>query len=108
MVYDAEAQQLHVHDLIFDYAADDPAMGLLAKAFHEPVRQALEVAANQALSRQLELLAGRLGTVLQKITPAGVTLDMSALQLRGVGIDIVQQGIRLEGNASGHVQLLIR
>ena len=108
VAYDQEGQQLHLHDLIFDYAADDPAMGLLAQAFHEPVRQALEVAFNQALSRQLELLAGRLGGVLQKITPAGVVLDMSALQLRSVQIDIVQQGIRLEGNASGHVQLLIR
>ncbi len=108
LAYDTETQQLHLHDLIFDYAADDPAMGLLAEAFHEPVRQALEVAANQALSQQLERLDERLGSMLQKVTPAGVVLDMSALQLHSVHIDIVQQGIRLDGSASGRVQLLIR
>ena len=97
-----------MHDLIFDYAADDPAMGLLAEVFHEPVRQALEVAANQALSLQLEHLAERLGSVLQKITPADVKLDMSALHLRSAQIDITPQGIRLDGSASGRVQLLIR
>ena len=108
VAYDAETQRLQLHDLIFDYAADDPAMELLANAFHEPVRQALEVAANQALSLQLEHLAERLGSVLQKITPAGVKLDMTALQLHSVHIDIVQQGIRLDGSATGRVQLLIR
>jgi len=108
VAYDADEQQLHLHDLIFDYQADDPAMGLLATAFHEPVRQALEVAANRAMSRQLELLTERLGSVLQKVTPAGVVLDMSALHIRSAQIDILQQGIRLDGSATGHVQLLIR
>ncbi len=108
VAFDAGQQQLQLHDLIFDYQAADPAMGLLAKAFHEPVRQVLEDVANQALSRQLDVLSERLGTVLQKITPAGVVLDMTALHLRDVQIAIVEQGVRLDGTASGNVQLLLR
>jgi hypothetical protein len=69
---------------------------------------ALEDVANQALTQYLELLGERPGTVLRDITPAGVTLDMSALQLRGVHVHIEQQGIRLEGAASGSARLLLR
>jgi hypothetical protein len=83
-------------------------MGLLAEAFHEPVRQALESAANQALAQYLDLLGERLGAVLRKITPAGVALDMSALQLRSVQIHIEQQGIRLDGTATGSARLALR
>ena len=108
LAYAAEQQKLQLQDLTFDYAAEDATMGLLAEAFHEQIRQALEVAANQVLSQQLVLLGERLRTVLKKITPAGVTLDMSAMQLRGVHLQILEQGIRLEGTASGRVQLLLR
>ena len=106
--YDAEQQQLKLQDLTFEYAAEDVAMGLLAEAFHDQIRQALEVAANQALSQQLELLGERLGAVLKKITPAGVALDMSAMQLRSVQIRIIEKGIRLDGTATGSVLLLLR
>lgn len=108
VVYDATAGKLRLQDLAFDYAAHDTAMGALAEAFHDYIRQALEDAANQALTQYLELLGERLGTVLRNITPAGVTLDMSALQLRGVQVHIEQQGIRLEGAASGSARLLLR
>ena len=40
--------------------------------------------------------------------PAGVMLDMSALQLRNMQIHIEQQGIRLEGSASGSARLVLR
>ena len=81
---------------------------MLAGAFHEPIRQALEEAVNQALAEQLELLGGRLGTVLKKITPAGVVLDLSALQSGSVQIDIEQQGIRLDGTAAARIRLVLR
>jgi hypothetical protein len=106
--YAAQQQQLELQDLTFDYEADDPTVGILAEAFHEPIRQALEVAANQALAQQLALLGERLGTVLKKITPAGVVLDLSALQLGGVQIAIEEQGIRLDGTATGIARLVVR
>ncbi|MGB7934095.1 MAG: hypothetical protein WCH04_18080, partial [Gammaproteobacteria bacterium] len=86
----------------------DPTLGMLAEAFHEPIRQALEEAANQALAQQLALLGGRLGAVLKKITPAGLVLDLSALKLSSVQIQIEQQGIRLDGTATGSTQLVLR
>jgi len=107
VAYDAQDWKLELQDLTFDYDAEDSAMGLLAEAFHEHIRQALESAANQALSQHLNLLSERLRTVLKKITPAGVVFDMSALQLRTVQIHIVQQGIRLDGTAIGSVRLVL-
>jgi hypothetical protein len=108
VAYDAKGRKFELQDLTFDYMAEDPALGMLAEAFHEPIRQALEEAANQALAGQLELLGGRLGAVLKKITPAGVVLDLSALQLGSVQIAIEQQGIRLDGTATGSVRLVVR
>ena len=45
--------------------------------------------------------------MLEKITPAGVVLDMSALQLRSMLIQIEQTGIRLNGTATGSARLLL-
>ena len=108
LAYDAQDRQLVLQDLTFDYAAEDFTLGLLTKALHEPIRQALESAANQALAQHLDRLGERIGTVLEKITPAGVTLDMSALQLQRVQIHILQQGIRLDGTATGSARLVLR
>ena len=83
-------------------------MGVLTKTLHEPIRQALESAANQALAEQLDRLNERLAMIVDKITPAGVKLDMSDLQLRSMQIHIVQQGIRLDGTATGSVRLVLR
>ena len=107
VAYDAQDWKLELQELAFDYDAEDFAIGLLAKAFHEHIRQTLESAANQALSQHLDLLGERLGTVLKKITPVGVVFDMSALQLRTVQIHIVQQGIRLDGSATGSARLVL-
>jgi hypothetical protein len=107
VAYDAQHRKLELQDLTFDYDAEDSTMGVLAEAFHEHIRQALEDAANQALAQHLDLLGERLGTVLKKITPAGVTLDMSALQLRSVQIHIEEQGIRLDGTATGSLRLVL-
>ena len=107
LAYDAQNRKLVLQGLTFDYAAEDFTMGLLAKALHEPIRQALENAANQALAKHLDRLSERLGTALKKITPTGVELDMSALQLSNVQIHIVPQGIRLDGTARGSAQLIL-
>ena len=71
VTYDAQLQKLELQDLTFDYDAENSTVGMLAEAFHEPIRQALEDAADQALTQHLELLGERLGTVLKKITPVG-------------------------------------
>ena len=89
-------------------SAPHPTLGLLADAFHVTIRLSLENAANQALTQQLDRLSERLETVLENIMPAGVMLDMSALQLRHLQINIEKQGIRLEGTASGSARLLLR
>jgi hypothetical protein len=107
VVYDAQTRKLQLQDLTFDYEAGDFSTALLVEVFHEPVRQALENAANQAMAEQLDRLGKRLKAVLKKITPAGVTLDMSTLQLRTVQIQILQQGIKLDGTATGNAHLVL-
>ena len=108
LVYKAEEQKLELQDLTFDYDANNPAMALLEESFHEYIRQTLEGAANQALAQYLDLLSKRFETVLEKIMPAGVLLDMSALRLRSLQIHIVQQSIRLDGAATGSARLMLR
>jgi hypothetical protein len=108
VAYDAQGQKVELQQLTFDYTAEDPTLGMLAGAFHEPIRQALEEAANQALEERLVLLGERLGVVLRKITPTGVVLDLSALQLGSVQIAIEEKGIRLDGTATGSVRLVLR
>ncbi len=108
VAFDPQFQKLELQDLRFDYHAEDSTMATLAEAFHEPIRRALENVANEVLIEQLELLGERLGAGLNKIVPAGVGLDLSALQFGSVQISIEKPVIRLEGVATGRAQLMLR
>ena len=108
VAFDPQFQKLELQDLKFHYHAEDSTMATLAEAFHEPIRRALENVANEVLIEQLELLGERLGAGLNKIVPAGVALDLSALQFGSVQISIEKPVIRLEGVASGSAQLVLR
>jgi hypothetical protein len=108
VAYDAQGRKFELQYLTFDYKAEDSTQSMLAGVFHEPIRQAFEEAANQALAKQLALLGERLGAVLKKITPAGVVPDLSALQIGSVQINIEQQGIRLDGTTTGRIRLVLR
>jgi hypothetical protein len=106
--YDAPTGRLAMRDLTYDYTAEDFAADFLAKAFHEQIRQSLEQAANQALLQKRDQLNERLGVVLKKITPRGMTLDMSGLQFTQVEIQVIPGGIRLDGTASGAARLQLQ
>ncbi|MDH3948342.1 MAG: DUF4403 family protein [Gammaproteobacteria bacterium] len=106
--YDAPTGRLKMRDLTYDYAAEDFAVGFLAKAFHEQIRQLLEQAANHALQQKFDQLNERLGVVLKKITPGGMTLDMSGLRFSSVEIQVIPEGIRLDGTASGAARLQLQ
>jgi hypothetical protein len=108
VAFDPKLQKLELQDLTFDYHAGDSTVATLVEAFHEPIRRALENVANEVLIEQLELLGERLGAGLNKIVPAGVALDLSALQFGSVQISIEKPVIRLEGVASGSAQLVLR
>jgi len=108
LVYKAEERKLVLQDLTFDYDAKSSTLALLEESFHEYIRQSLEDAANEALTRHLNLLNNRLETALEKILPTGVLLDLSDLQLRSMQIHIVEQGIRLDGSTTGSARLMLR
>lgn len=50
----------------------------------------------------------RRGTVLKEITPTGLVPDLSTLQLSSMQIHVEQQGIRLDGTATGSTRLVLR
>jgi hypothetical protein len=106
--YDAPTGSLVMRDLTYDFVAEDPAVDFLAKAFYKQVSQSLEQATNRALMQKLEQLNERLEVVLNRITPRGMTLDMSGLQFNRVEIQIMPDGIRLDGTASGAARLLLQ
>jgi hypothetical protein len=106
--YDAQTGRLVMRDLAYDYAAEDPALDFLAKAFHEQIRESLEQAANHTLLQKLDQLDEHLGVVLKKITPEGMTLDMSGLRLNRVEIQVIPEGIRLDSTASGAAWLQLQ
>jgi hypothetical protein len=108
LVYNHEEQGLELQDLTFDYVANNAAIALLDESFHDYIRQALQGAANQALQQHLDLLGERIETALERIMPAGVLLDMSALQLRDLQIHITQQSITLDGATTGSVRFMLR
>lgn len=108
LVYKAEERRLELQNLTFDYDTSNSTVALLEESLHELIRQSLESAANQALAQQLGLLSGRLETALKKIMPAGVMLDVSALQLRSLQIHIVQQRIMLDGATTGSARVMLR
>jgi hypothetical protein len=106
--YDAPTGSLVMRDLAYDFAAEDPAVDFFARAFYKQVSRSLEQAANRALMQRLEQLNERLEVVLNRITPQGMTLDMSGLRFSRVVIQIIPDGIRLDGTASGAAALHIK
>jgi hypothetical protein len=105
LIFAPETRQLQLVDLEYALETEDPLLEAQANLFHTPLRQLLEVAANQRLQQQLDTLKLRLTEVLEAFTPAGMTLDLSAMQLQAVRIELDQAGVQLHGTVSGHAAL---
>ena len=99
------SRQLQLADLDYALETEDPFLEARANLFHEPVRRLLEAAANQQMQQQLDNLKLRLTDVLEAFTPAGMTLDLSALQLQAVRIELDPAGVQLHGTVTGHAAL---
>ncbi len=97
-----------MQDLTFDFQAKNATTGLLTGAFHEPIRRVLEDTVNQMLSQQLDWLRARVGRMLDSILPENVKFDLAALQLDRMQIHMQQQGVKLDGTATGSVRLMLR
>ncbi len=108
LLFIKDKQRLDLQDLTFHYDANNPALELLEKNFHEPIRQVLEDAINKSLRRYLSLLGERIEATLEKAMPAGIVLDVSSLQLRDLHIQFSVQGIALHGSSTGSVHVTLR
>jgi hypothetical protein len=103
LVFVPERQQFVLTDLECIYAPEDPLLKPQAELFHGFIREALETAANQQLQERTQQWKQSLLTVLDRIMPDEVELDMSAVQLRQVQVSMAEDGIRLSGLTSGHI-----
>jgi len=103
-----QEQAFKLHDLDYSYAPDDPWLEPQARLFHGYVRKALEAAANEQLQQRMAQWKERLLTVLDKILPEDVKLDMGSLQLSQVNLEMEESGIRLNGLATGHIAVEFR
>jgi hypothetical protein len=96
---------LRLEDLEYELEMEDPLLAAEVNLFREPLRRLLEAAANQQLQQQLDGLELRLAEVLETFTPAGMTLDLSALRLQAVRIELDPAGVQLQGTVTGHAVL---
>ena len=105
LVFEPTTRKLQLNDLEYTLETDDPFLEAQANLFHGPLRQLLEATVNQRLQQLLDNLQLRLARVLEALTPAGMTLDLSALQLQAVRIALEQAGVQLHATVSGYAAL---
>ena len=103
-----EDQAFKLQDLEYTYTPEDPLLEPQARLFYGYIRKALEAAANQQLQQRMAQWKEQLVTVLDRIMPAGVKLDMASLQLSQVDLALEEHGISLSGLATGHTQVEFR
>ena len=108
MIFSPEKQQFQLEDLDYTYTPQDPLLEPEAKLFSGIIRKVLEAAVNQQLQQRMNQWKERLLTVFNNITPDNVNLDMASLQLRQVQLNIIDDAIRLNGQASGQIMLEFR
>jgi hypothetical protein len=105
VVFNPESQHLSLENLAYDYKPEDPFLDPQAQLFYGYIRKVLEAAANQQLQQKTDQWRTRMAGVFDQITPAGASLDMSSLQLRSVQISMQEDGVKLDGVASGRITL---
>ena len=105
LVFVTPARELQLHDLEYVLETEDPLLEAQVKLFHGPLRQMLETTANQRLQQQLDALQLRLAEVLKALTPAGMALDLSELQLQAVRVELEQARAQLHATVGGHAAL---
>jgi hypothetical protein len=108
VVYAPENRQLRLEELKYSYAPEDPFLEPQAALLYGYLRRVLESTVNDQLEQQLKQWQQRLAQALERITPEGVKLDMSSLQLDTVTLNIEQDRVRINGRASGRARLEFR
>jgi hypothetical protein len=103
-----EDQAFKLQDLEYSYAAHDPLLEPQVRVFYAYIRKALEAAANEQLQQHMAQWKERLLAAFDTIIPEDVKLDMGSLQLSQMDVEIVDQGIRLNGLATGHIAVEFR
>ncbi len=108
LVFAPDKQRLELQNLEYVFEPEDPADAMLADLFYLKIRQTLETTANQLLENQLGDWKQHLGSVLTRVAPADLNLDLSSLNLGSAKIDMSERGVNLEGVATGRIRISFR
>ncbi|MEA3303551.1 MAG: DUF4403 family protein [Pseudomonadota bacterium] len=108
LAFDSATQQLSLDNLKYDYTADSALQVSLSGVFYSVIRKALEDAANRQMQLSLDRWKQRLTRRLDSMTPQGIELDISALQLHDIQISMQNDGVVLDGKITGRAMLELR
>jgi len=108
MTFTEEKQQFQLEILDYTYTPEDPSLEPQASLFYGYIRKVLETAANQQLQQRIKQWKEQLLNVFDKITADDVKLELASLPLHQVQLSMAEDGIRLNGLASGYVMLDLR
>ena len=109
--WDPAAGAVRLTDVAFVFDAEDPDQGLAADLFYERIRSALDGAANDLLQARTGQIRDGLQTALARTLgpalPAGAEIDLSAVALRYLSIEVGEAGLRLRGSAGGDLKVSV-
>ncbi len=108
LAFDSATQQLSLDNLEYDYRADGSLHETLSGVFYGVIRKALEDAANRQMQLSLDQWKQRLAQRFDTMTPEGVELDISALQLHGIQISMQNDRVIVDGMITGRAILEFR
>jgi len=108
VAFDSATLQLSLENLEYDYQADDALHETLNGLLYSVIRKALEDAANRQLQLSLNQWKQRLIQRFDTMTPDGVQLDISALQLHDIQISMQDEGVVVDGMITGRAILELR
>lgn len=107
-IFDPAAQRFRLADLDFVYDPNDSDLSLMVNLFYLRIKEALTEAANALLDEQVGLLHQGLTEALEGALPKGIELDLTALRLTQLNLEIGADAIRMRGSATGSVTLTAR
>lgn len=103
VVFDAATQQLRLEldTLHYDSTADNSLQEAAIEQFNDFIRLALEDEANRELQQRLEQWKKRLMQLFDDLSSEEALLDISALQLQDIQINMQPHGVEIDGEITG-------
>jgi hypothetical protein len=107
LAFDPESQQFHLVNLAYTATLEDIWMEADANLLYGQIRRTLEQNANRQLQQRMGEWRQRLLAVFERIMPEDMQADLDSLRFQDVQFSLSPGGIRLDGVASGRIDLAL-